>query len=154
MPKYLIAGIVICMSACTTAPNFPGQPNPTPAASAPVEVSNYYGTFRGTFLCDEPQGEAGMQLILSAGRGEHEVRGTVEFYPTEDNPNLPAGSFAVVGQQQPNGLLFVEPVEWLKRPDRSWEMIRVTYRPVTAQGSLVGTLQHEKCDWVRLQRVN
>jgi hypothetical protein len=114
-----------------------------------ADRSDYYGTFQGTYHCG--QGETGVQLTVSSGDGAAPVDALFEFYPTEQNPRVPTGSFKLVGDVQPNGLLVLEPAEWINRPT-AWQMVGLTLRPVGADGVIRGEVTHSACDWIRVRR--
>jgi hypothetical protein len=93
-----------------------GRQSPrAPSGGAAVGVS---GVWTGSYVCG--QGTTGVRLTIKSTTSGV-VEGAFEFFPTPDNPTVPAGSFAVKGSYVA-GKMVLAGEKWINRP-RGYEMV-------------------------------
>ncbi|MDB5471877.1 MAG: hypothetical protein JWR84_3437 [Caulobacter sp.] len=88
-----------------------------PAAASAAEPID--GTWEGAYVCG--QGKTGLTLTLD-GTADGQVTGTFSFWPRQDNPDVPSGSFAVRGTITPQGDLRLQGDHWIDQP-AGFEMV-------------------------------
>lgn len=72
------------------------------------------GIWVGSYAC--LQGQTGVTIHIDSLRGER-FKGLLHFYPTEQNPSVPDGSYTVFGDYDPVGRrILMNPGKWVKRP--------------------------------------
>ncbi len=81
------------------------------------------GVWAGFYTCS--QGVTGGTLEINRLNGEN-FEGTFKFYPTGRNPNVPAGSYSVYGQYDPEShRILINPGTWLQRPKDYYNTVMV-----------------------------
>jgi hypothetical protein len=81
------------------------------------------GKWNGTYTC--VQGLTGLTLTMS-GNWLGNVEGTFEFYPTPQNPRVPAGKYNMKGTYS-KGTLVLSGQSWVDRP-KSYMMVGLNGR--------------------------
>jgi hypothetical protein len=96
------------------------------------------GRWIGGYTCT--QGYTGSTLTINHLRGD-DFKGTFEFYPTEKNRNVPAGSYEVYGQyDKASKRILINPGKWIKHPKGYFNTVVVgSFSP--AQNSFSGFFQ-------------
>lgn len=72
------------------------------------------GVWEGAYDCR--QGRTGLTLTLDA-TADGQVTGTFAFWPRQDNPGVPRGSFRVRGKIEVDGKIRLYGDSWIQRPD-------------------------------------
>lgn len=84
--------------------------------------NNPSGTWRGTYKCG--QGITGMTLILNLVGSD--VSAVFNFYPVNSNPNVPSGSFELLGTIYGNQIT-LKKHRWISRP-QGYNMLDLSLR--------------------------
>jgi len=71
------------------------------------------GTWTGVYVC--AQGDTRLRLVLDRGPGPADLTAVFAFGPTEDNPDVPRGSYRMEGSLS-DGLLDLHATTWIKKP--------------------------------------
>ncbi len=61
------------------------------------------------------QGDTRLRLVLDRGPGPADLTAVFAFGPTEDNPDVPRGSYRMEGALS-DGLLDLHATTWIKKP--------------------------------------
>ena len=87
------------------------------------------GNWVGNYTCT--QGYTGGTLQITSLKGEN-FQGTFRLYPTEKNPYIPAGRYAVYGQYDKNSQrILINPGSWIMRPKNYYNTVMVgSFDPV------------------------
>ncbi|HEX6040385.1 hypothetical protein [Longimicrobium sp.] len=97
-----------------------------PAHAQPADASALSGRWTGTYEC--PQGVTALDLDLR-GNAYGIVQGTFQFSPTPENPEVPAGSYPVMGRFT-GAALVLRPIDAREMP--------AGYGPVGIQATVNG----------------
>ncbi len=75
-----------------------------------------------------------------------------EFYPSNQNPNLPSGSYSMQGQFDPKTReLSLGGIRWLKRPE-GYDMIPLIGKIGPGPNDLTGNIEFQGCETFQLRR--
>ena len=96
-------------------------PSPMPTRN----VTNFtpVGDWVGDYICSH--GYTGATLHIANLKGEN-FSGSMSFYPTEKNPAIPHGSYAVSGQyDRESQRVLINPGKWIQRPKNFFNTVMV-----------------------------
>ncbi len=98
----------------------PASPPTSPAAQTTTnnEATTLAGTWTGTYTCS--QGLTGLRLNIQVG-SNNQLDATFNFYAVPSNPNVPTGSFAMIGSYTAQGVV-LSPDHWINEPS-GYEMV-------------------------------
>ncbi len=71
------------------------------------------GKYAGTYTCG--QGLTGLALTLT-GEESGKVTALFEFYPVEENPDVPFGSWEMIGALSASGYIVLSATKWIDKP--------------------------------------
>jgi|GEM_PF-2208590 len=100
-------------SPVATAPTTATESVPAPTLTTQTSREALLGTWTGVYDC--AQGETGLRLTIERGPGPADIRAVFAFSPTEDNPDVPRGSFSMTGTVA-DGLLQLHATTWIRQP--------------------------------------
>ena len=109
----------------------------------------YVGHWEGGYIC--AQGRTGMTLDIES-TGGNTVDAVVGFFPLDDNPNVPSGSYSMEGNWT-GGRLALRGVEWVEQPP-GYVMVDIYSNPDVAIGPdrLAGGIEDPSCEAFILER--
>lgn len=90
------------------------------SAPATIDPKKLVGVWEGTYTC-RSQGQTGGRLTISrvkaSSADEHNVEGTLNFFPTPKNPDVESGSYKIKGSfNSVTQQAYFEPGAWIKQP--------------------------------------
>lgn len=118
-----------------------------PAHAQPTDATALSGQWRGTYVCS--QGETALELALR-GNAHGVVRGVFSFSAMPQNPDVPSGSYPVVGRLTGTSLV-LRPIDVRDMPG---VYVPVGIQATVAQGSarMGGLIEGPACGVVTLRR--
>ncbi|WP_340538228.1 hypothetical protein [Nocardioides sp. GXZ039] len=112
-----------------------------PGSAGTDDAAPLVGTWTGTYTCN--QGESALDLeIASSGGGA--VTAVFTFGPTETNPDVERGSFAMEGTYQ-RGELSLVATEWIDKPGDylTVDLFAIVTEP--ASDTISGEVRYDGC---------
>jgi hypothetical protein len=106
------------------------------------------GVWQGTYFCQ--QGETGLRLEISAG-AEDTLNAKFSFYAIPSNPEVPSGSFAMVGKYSESGIVLRQD-HWIEQPPE-WRMVDLRGTLADRGTMFRGTVETVDCTSFSLRRV-
>jgi hypothetical protein len=105
--------------------------------------------WEGRYDC--AQGLTGLTLEL-VGTGGARVSAVFRFHAVPENPDVPSGSYTLLGTVRGDGSIDLVPERWLEQPE-GYVMVGMTGVLVPERGLLRGAITHPACAAFELRRV-
>lgn len=147
---------MVVLAACWSSSSPPPAPEPVHNTAPPGMVERMgppeHSVWRGKYTC--AQGLTALQLTIDvASTGD--ANAVFEFGPHEGNPDLPSGSYRMVGSVReigPKLQIRLAPERWIDQPE-GYLMVGLEADSDAEQRRLTGRITYEGCGGVELRRL-
>jgi hypothetical protein len=151
-----VASLLPLLTACWSSSSPPPPPEPIhnvqPRGPAEREPLPVHTVWRGFYDC--AQGKTAVQLTLDLDT-DGSAKAIFDFGPHADNPDLPAGSYRLIGTSREDGpKLAIElvPDRWISQPP-GYEMVGLTAATGSRRLRLRGQISNPACSTFDVQRM-
>lgn len=148
--------LTACWSSSTSSPPPPPPADPlqntVPRGPAELEPLPVHTVWRGFYEC--AQGRTAVQLTLDIDT-DGTAKAIFDFGPHADNPDLPPGSYRLLGTSRADGtkLTFeLVPERWISQPP-NYEMVGLTAVTGSRRQRMRGRITNPLCGAFDVQRM-
>lgn len=135
-------------SAEESTPAAPETEEP-PSPTVQVDTSDVVGSWEGAYRCG--QGDTGLSLEITEGGAEGELSAIFHFRKIPSNPDVPEGSYKMVGFLE-DGKLRLRRLEWIDRP-AGYVMVGLNAMITERQPqTITGTVSNVGCEVFEIDR--
>lgn len=126
--------------------------NTVPRGPAELEPLPVHTVWRGFYEC--AQGKTAVQLTLDVD-SDGSAKAIFDFGPHADNPNVPPGSYRLIGTRREDGVKLafdLTPERWISQPP-GYEMVGLSAITGSRRLRMRGRITHPACGAFDVQRM-
>ena len=147
--------LTACWSSSSSSPPAPPPPEPlhNTELAGPLEAEPVpsHSVWRGKYTCR--QGLTALQLTIDVD-AQGEANAVFDFGPHTGNPNIPSGSYRMLGTVHESGSKLqvrLQPDKWISQPE-GYMMVGINADSDRERHRLTGWITDEGCAGVELRR--
>jgi len=114
-----------------------------------IDKTNILGKWRGTYTCG--QGLTGLDLTIVSAQNS-EVNATFSFYADASNPNVPSGSYSMLGVYRESDKLKLDTNQWINQPS-GYAMVALDGTFDASFETYSGSVLSSRCSTFSLSKV-